>query len=36
MTIMTEDGFLGPHLPLLGVADNTQSLVFQVADVGPW
>ncbi|KAI2488938.1 hypothetical protein MHU86_25992 [Fragilaria crotonensis] len=30
-----EDGFLGPHLPSLRVAD-TQSLVFQVDDVGPW
>ncbi len=34
-TIMADKGFLGPHLPSLGVAD-TQSLVFQAADVGPW
>jgi hypothetical protein len=34
-TITTEEGFLGPHLPSLRVAD-TQSLVFQVDDVGPW
>jgi hypothetical protein len=34
-TIMADEGFLGPHLPSLGVAD-TQSLVFQAADVGPW
>jgi hypothetical protein len=34
-TIMKDEGFLGPHLPSLRVAD-TQSLVFQVDDVGPW
>ena len=33
-TIITEEGFPGPHLPSLRVAD-TQSLVFQI-DVGPW
>jgi len=34
-TIMTQEGFLGSHVPLLGVGD-TQSLVFQGADIGPW
>jgi hypothetical protein len=34
-TIMTQEGFLGPHLHSLRVAD-TQSLVFQVDDVGIW
>jgi hypothetical protein len=34
-TIMTEERFVGPHLHSLRVA-GTQSLVFQVDDVGPW
>jgi hypothetical protein len=34
-TILAEEGFLGPHLPMLGVAD-TQSLIFTVDDSGPW
>jgi hypothetical protein len=33
--ILTGQGFLGPHLPMLGVAD-TQSLIFTVDDLGPW
>ncbi len=34
-TILAEEGFLGPHLPMLGVAD-TQSLIFTVDDSGSW
>jgi hypothetical protein len=34
-TILAEEGFLGPHLPVLGVAD-TQSMVFRADDAGPW
>ena len=34
-TILAEEGFLGPHSPMLGVAD-TQSMVFTVDDTGPW
>lgn len=34
-TILAEEGCLGPHLPVLGVAD-TQSMVFRVDDAGPW
>jgi hypothetical protein len=33
--IMAEEGFLGPHLPELHVAD-TQSMVFTAGDTGPW
>ena len=33
--IMANKGYLGPHLPFLGIAD-TQSLVFKADDVGPW
>jgi hypothetical protein len=33
--IMAKEEYLGPHLPLLGIAD-TQSLVFKADDVGPW
>ena len=34
-TILAEEGYLGPHLPMLSVAD-TQSMVFGVDDSGPW
>ena len=35
-TIVTaEDGFLGPHLPLLRVGD-TQSMAFKSTDICPW
>ena len=34
-TILAEEGYLGPHLPMLSVAD-TQSMVFRVEDSGPW
>ena len=33
--IFAQDGFLGPHLPSLTVAD-TQSLIFKDSDTGPW
>ena len=33
--ILAQDGFLGPHLPSLTVAD-TQSLIFKDSDTGPW
>jgi hypothetical protein len=33
--IMANKGYLGPHLPLLGISD-TQSLEFKVDDIGPW
>ena len=32
---MAEEGFLGPHLPDLRVAD-TQSMIFLTDDSGPW
>ena len=30
-----EEGFLGPHLPELRVADS-QSMVFRANEIGPW
>jgi hypothetical protein len=33
--IMANEGYLGPHLPLLGISD-TQSLEFKVDNIGPW
>jgi hypothetical protein len=33
--IIAQDGFLGPHLPSLTVA-NTQSSIFKDSDTGPW
>ncbi len=33
--ILAEEGFLGPHLPDLRVAD-TQSMIFLTDDSGPW
>ncbi|KAI2509788.1 hypothetical protein MHU86_4641 [Fragilaria crotonensis] len=33
--ILANEGFLGPNVPLLGVAD-TQCLIFKASDSGPW
>ena len=34
-TVTAEEGFLGPHLPLLQVGD-TQCMAFKSTDIGPW
>jgi hypothetical protein len=34
-TVTAEEGFLGPHLPLLQFG-NTQCMAFKSTDIGPW
>ena len=34
-TILSDEGFLGPFTPMLGIGD-TQSMVFKPSDIGPW